>query len=205
MPIPRPDAQTRSQRIRLLPLVGLVLVFGCATAGTLPSEQAQLVVTRDALAQTGSFYLWPDRLDQRMVIGALDAVEQSFDSVIFDSEEGSAEGVLTVNGASARVPLDPSFDPERYREREWRPEGGETNPFLHLSMHLAIEEQLSIDQPPGIASRFSALLSRFGDRHEALHQALECLAETVWRAQRDKAPPDAKKYLECLDRAARTD
>lgn len=116
MAISRPDAPTLIRSIRLLPLVGLLFAVGCATAGTLPSEQAQLVVTKDALAQTGSFYLWPDRLDQRMVVGALDALEQSFDSVIFDSEEGSAEGVLTVNGESARVPLDPSFDPERYRD-----------------------------------------------------------------------------------------
>src|SRR3989442_11472341 len=93
-------------------------------------------------------------------------------------------------------------DPERYREKDYV---DEANPFLHMSLHVALEEQLSIDQPPGIVSRFSALLSRFGDRHEALHQALECLAETVWRAQRDKAPPDTKAYLGCLDRAARTD
>jgi len=92
--------------------------------------------------------------------------------------------------------------PARYRDQDYV---DEANPFLHMSLHVALEEQLSIDQPPGIVSRFSALLSRFGDRHEALHQALECLAETVWRAQRDKAPPDAKAYLGCLDRAARTD
>ena len=87
---------------------------------------------------------------------------------------------------------------ERYLEREWRPEGGETNPFLHLSMHLAIEEQLSIDQPPGIRAAWDALLERWGERHEAMHQALECLAETVWRAQRSRAAPDAAAYLECL-------
>jgi Domain of unknown function (DUF1841) len=74
----------------------------------------------------------------------------------------------------------------------------ESNPFLHMSLHVALEEQLSIDQPPGIAQRFTALVSKFQDRHEALHQALECLAETVWRAQRDRAPPDAAAYLECL-------
>ena len=86
-------------------------------------------------------------------------------------------------------------DPERTRDREYL---DESNPFLHLSLHVALEEQLSIDQPPGIASRFQALVSRFRDRHEALHQALECLAETGWRAQRDRAPPDAAAYLDCL-------
>jgi hypothetical protein len=80
----------------------------------------------------------------------------------------------------------------------------EANPFLHMSLHLALEEQLSIDQPPGIAHRFQALLSKFHDHHEALHQALECLAETLWRAQRDGTPPDAAAYLSCLERRAGT-
>jgi hypothetical protein len=84
---------------------------------------------------------------------------------------------------------------ERYLERDYT---DESNPLLHMSLHLALEEQLSIDQPPGIAQRFQALLARFQDRHEALHQALECLAETVWRAQRDGTPPDGHAYLECL-------
>jgi hypothetical protein len=91
--------------------------------------------------------------------------------------------------------------PERSRERDYV---DESNPFLHMSLHVALEEQLSIDQPPGIVQRFDNLVRRFHDRHEALHQALECLAETVWRAQRDQAPPDATAYLECLaERALR--
>jgi hypothetical protein len=90
--------------------------------------------------------------------------------------------------------------PERYRERDYI---DEPNPFLHLSLHVALEEQLSIDQPPGIASRFAALVARRGERHAALHEAIECLAETVWRAQRDNAPPDADAYLACLERRAR--
>ena len=93
-------------------------------------------------------------------------------------------------------------DRERYRDREWRPEGGETNPFLHLAMHLAIEEQLSIDQPGGIANSFAALAAKHGDRHEAMHDAMECLGEMVWRSQRDRAPPDAAAYLECLKQRA---
>jgi len=91
-------------------------------------------------------------------------------------------------------------DPERYRDADYldRP-----NPFLHMSLHVALEEQLSIDQPPGIAAAFERLLSRAGERHDALHEAIECLAETVWRAQRDHAPPDAAAYLECLERRGR--
>ena len=85
--------------------------------------------------------------------------------------------------------------PERYRDRDYV---DESNPFLHMSLHLALEEQLSIDQPPGIRAAWDDLLERWGNRHEALHQALECLAETVWRAQRERAAPDAAAYLECL-------
>jgi Domain of unknown function (DUF1841) len=85
--------------------------------------------------------------------------------------------------------------PGKFREKDYT---DETNPFLHMSLHVALEEQLSIDQPPGIAARVRALVARHGDRHEALHQAIECLAETMWRAQRDNAPPDAAAYLRCL-------
>ena len=91
--------------------------------------------------------------------------------------------------------------PGRYREKDYV---GETNPFLHMSLHLALEEQLSIDQPPGIRSRWDALVRRSRDRHEALHQAIECLAEMVWRSQRDGLPPDAAAYLSCLERRGRT-
>jgi hypothetical protein len=90
--------------------------------------------------------------------------------------------------------------PERYRGKDYT---GEANPFLHLSLHVALAEQLSIDQPPGIALRFSALITRTGDRHAATHEAIECLAETVWRAQRDHTSPDAAAYLECLEKRGR--
>jgi hypothetical protein len=88
--------------------------------------------------------------------------------------------------------------PERHTGRDYSPESGETNPFLHLSLHLAVEEQLSIDQPPGIKAEFARIGRARGDRHEALHAVLDCLGETLWRAQRDAAAPDAAAYLECL-------
>jgi hypothetical protein len=86
--------------------------------------------------------------------------------------------------------------------REWTPEQGETNPFLHLSLHLAIEEQLSIDQPPGIRGAFNTLQSRRSDRHEALHAILDCLGEMIWRSQKSGLPPDGDSYLDCVRRAA---
>lgn len=91
-------------------------------------------------------------------------------------------------------------NPERFRDKDYVDEG---NPFLHMSLHLALEEQLSIDQPPGIRGRWQALLARRGERHDALHQAIECLAEMLWRSQRDGSPPDAAAYLSCLERQAR--
>lgn len=84
--------------------------------------------------------------------------------------------------------------------RDWTPEDGSMNPFLHLSMHLAIEEQLSIDQPPGIRAIFESRRSQYGDHHAALHDILECLGETIWRAQRDRAPLDGVAYLDCIRR-----
>jgi hypothetical protein len=86
--------------------------------------------------------------------------------------------------------------------QDWTPDSGDTNPFLHLSLHLAIAEQLQIDQPPGIKSAFERLCVRHGDRHEALHQILDCLGEVIWKAQRDQAPPDGAAYLECIQRKA---
>ncbi len=91
-------------------------------------------------------------------------------------------------------------DRERYLERDWKPEGGETNPFLHLQMHLAIEEQASIDQPPGIRGALEALARRHGSMHEARHEVMDCLAEVLWNAQRHGSAFDNEAYLDCVKR-----
>lgn len=97
-------------------------------------------------------------------------------------------------------------DAEAAVSRDYRLEDGRTNPFLHLSMHLAIAEQLSIDQPPGIRSAYYRLVARLGDQHAATHQVMECLGETLWAAQRaggESATEEmAARYLECLQRRA---
>ncbi|GAA5233934.1 DUF1841 family protein [Verticiella sediminum] len=90
---------------------------------------------------------------------------------------------------------------EASTDADYLPEGGRTNPFLHLSMHLAIAEQLSIDQPPGIRAAYQRLVSRT-DAHHAAHQLMEALGQIVWEAQRDRSPPDSEKYLELIRRAA---
>lgn len=92
-------------------------------------------------------------------------------------------------------------DPEAIA-RDFAPEDGNVNPFLHLSLHLAIEEQLSIDQPPGIKAVFARCQLRRGNRHDALHDVLECLGETLFNAQRSRAAPDGAAYLQCIRRKA---
>ncbi|PLX71582.1 MAG: DUF1841 domain-containing protein [Azoarcus sp.] len=92
-------------------------------------------------------------------------------------------------------------DPEAV-DRDFAPEDGKVNPFLHLSLHLAIEEQLSIDQPPGLRAAFDAACAQRGNRHDALHDVLECLGETIFNAQRNNAPPDGQAYLTCVRRRA---
>jgi hypothetical protein len=89
-------------------------------------------------------------------------------------------------------------DRTRYLEHDWKPEGGETNPFLHLQMHLAIEEQLSIDQPPGIRAAVEELALKRGSTHDARHDVMDCLAEAVWNAQRHGAAFDNASYLDCI-------
>ena len=91
-------------------------------------------------------------------------------------------------------------DPERYREREYPPELGETNPFMHLSMHLAIAEQVAIDQPAGVRERHRLLAERRGDVMQAEHELIDCLAEMIWQAQRSGTAYDAAAYLACVDR-----
>ena len=87
--------------------------------------------------------------------------------------------------------------------KDFSPEQGESNPFLHLSMHLSISEQVSIDQPPGIRAAVDTLARKLGSLHEAQHQVIECLGEMLWKAQRTGLPPDAQEYLDCIRRRAR--
>ncbi len=88
-------------------------------------------------------------------------------------------------------------------DKDWLPEGGETNPFLHMGMHIAIREQLSIDRPAGIQAAYAALLRHTGDAMETEHAMLECLAEALWRAQRENRLPDEAAYLACIKARSR--
>ncbi len=87
---------------------------------------------------------------------------------------------------------------EKTLGREWLPEMGETNPFLHLGMHLAIREQLATDRPVGIRDLTRSLLQKLKDGHETEHQMMECLGEMLWQAQRERKEPNETGYMNCL-------
>lgn len=87
-------------------------------------------------------------------------------------------------------------------ETDYSVERGQTNPFLHLSMHLSVAEQISIDQPPGIRAAFQMLAARLGSEHEAHHEIMECLGEMIWKSQRGGVPPDTEAYIECVRQRA---
>ncbi len=85
-------------------------------------------------------------------------------------------------------------------DRDYLPDGGRTNPFLHMGLHLGIRDQIATNRPAGIAATFESLAARIGDAHEAEHRMIDCLAETLWESQRQNQPPDEAAYLEKLRR-----
>ena len=96
-------------------------------------------------------------------------------------------------------------DADAALERTYGVEGGQTNPFLHVSMHLTVSEQCSIDQPRGIRQAVELLAARRGALHEAHHEAMACLGRMVWESQRSGRPPDGAAYVECVQRSATRD
>lgn len=89
-------------------------------------------------------------------------------------------------------------DSEQAISQDYTPERGETNPFLHLSMHLSISEQISIDQPPGIRHIATMLSQKLDSEHEAQHRIMECLGQVLWESQRDGGQLSPEKYLLAL-------
>jgi hypothetical protein len=118
----------------------------------------------------------------------------------------------------ARTPLSPleaqiadviELHPEYHDEisgddlhKDYTPDGGKANPFLHMGLHLSIREQVATDRPAGIAAMHRSMAIRKGDVHAAEHGMIECLAETLWEAQVNNLPPDEEKYLKRLRRIA---
>jgi len=89
-------------------------------------------------------------------------------------------------------------DPDEAVDRDWTPDQGESNPFLHMGLHLAIREQVSLDRPAGIRAVHQSLAQSSGDPHAAEHRMIDCLATALWEAQRAGQPPDETLYLERL-------
>ena len=87
--------------------------------------------------------------------------------------------------------------------REFTPEAGRSNPFLHMGLHVAIREQLATDRPLGVRKLHAKLLPRFADTHRLEHALMECLAETLWDAQRTGTAPDETCYLSRVRRLAK--
>ena len=96
-------------------------------------------------------------------------------------------------------------DADAALEKMYDVESGKTNPFLHLSMHLSISEQCSIDQPRGIRQAVELLTAKRNSLHDAHHETMDCLGQMVWESQRAKRPPDGAAYIDCVQRKATRD
>jgi hypothetical protein len=95
-------------------------------------------------------------------------------------------------------------DPDRVLDRDYSPESGQSNPFLHMGLHLAVRDQIGTDRPPGIRQAFIDVATRLGSEHDAEHQMIECLAQAMWESQRSGMPPDEQQYLEQVRALARS-
>lgn len=83
-------------------------------------------------------------------------------------------------------------------DRDFTPDGGKTNPFLHMGLHLGLREQISTDRPAGIRQLHQQLVEQTGNAHAAEHRMIDCLAEAMWLSQSQQQPPDEASYLQCL-------
>ena len=96
----------------------------------------------------------------------------------------------------------PALESPGVLESEFSPEASRTNPFLHMGLHVAIREQLATDRPPGVRALYAKLLPRYADAHRLEHALMECLAETLWDAQREGTTPDESRYIGRVRRLA---
>lgn len=128
--------------------------------------------------------------------------------VFFDAWQQARAGAIldpTTRMVADVIGLHPEYhglldDPEAHHDRDYTPEDGQANPFLHMAMHIGLREQLSTDRPAGIVAVHTRLSERLGDVHEAEHRMMECLGQALWEAQSAGRMPDEVAYLECLRR-----
>ena len=88
-------------------------------------------------------------------------------------------------------------------QKDFSPDDGRTNPWLHMGMHISLGEQLGADRPAGIRDLYQGLTARHGDPHAAEHAMMDCLGIVLWEAQRNNTAPDEAAYLECVKKLAR--
>ena len=136
-------------------------------------------------------------------------VRRFFCSVYAKTQAGQPlEAIETI--ASQWIAEHPEYHPDfadgaAALDKMYAVESGKTNPFLHLSMHLSISEQCSIDQPQGIRQAVELLTARRNSLHDAHHEAMDCLGQMVWESQRAGKPPDGAAYIDCVQRHATRD
>lgn len=136
-------------------------------------------------------------------------VRRFFCSVYAKAQTGQAmEAIETL--ASLWIAEHPELQPDladvdTALARMGEPEGTRTNPFLHLSMHLSISEQCSIDQPRGIRQAVELLSAKRQSLHEAHHAVMDCLGRMIHESQRAGRPPDGHAYIDCVQRQATRD
>lgn len=87
---------------------------------------------------------------------------------------------------------------DAFLDKDFLPEMGHSNPFLHMGLHLAVREQIATDRPPGVASLFQKAIKKYSDSHHAEHMLMECLAECLWQAQRNRREPDELHYINSI-------
>lgn len=92
------------------------------------------------------------------------------------------------------------FNNDASLQQEYFVEDGQTNPFLHMGLHISLHEQISTDRPVGIRKTYQQLQAKFGDSHETEHHMMECLTESLWLAQKNNLPPSESDYLTALQK-----
>lgn len=130
---------------------------------------------------------------------------QQLRQVFFDvwSKKQSNQPLSGLENAIAQIiDMHPEYhtmlaDPDKL-DQDFSVEAGQSNPFLHMALHISLHEQISTDRPAGIRELYQQLLTHYQDHHRCEHEMMECLAESLWQAQRDNQPPSEDKYLETV-------
>ncbi len=128
-----------------------------------------------------------------------DAWQKKLDNKPLEAMEGLVAGVIEQHPEYHKL----FENQESAIDRDYLPEMGESNPFLHMGMHIGLHEQISCNRPQGISEIYRSLTNKTGDPHEAEHRMMESLAEMLWQAQRDNCMPDETAYIKALRQLTR--